>query len=69
VLTPSQLLSGVLVSGPSPPYDEDATGRPPTHTQHVEFRDDEFGTIVKEVNVVTTTSTVTTHKRYRIEDA
>ena len=42
-----------------------------THTQHTELESEEFGTIVKEVTVVTTTSTntVTTQKRYRIEDA
>jgi len=65
VLAPSQLLSETLGSGPSPPYDQDATGQPSTHTQHVE--DDGFGTIVNEVTVVT--STVTTRKRYRVEDA
>ena len=39
--------------------------------RHVESEKDGFGTIVNEVTVVTTnsTSTVTTRKRYRVEDA
>ena len=54
----------MLGPGPLPPYD----GHPPTHAQHAEFEHDEFGTIVNEVTVVTTNSTVTTRKRYRVED-
>ena len=57
-------------SGSLPSYsDGNTTGRPSTHTQRAEFERDEFGTIVNEVTVVTTTSTVTTHKRHRVEDA
>ncbi|KAF9641997.1 hypothetical protein BDM02DRAFT_3194118 [Thelephora ganbajun] len=62
VFTPSP-----LGSGPLPPYDEDPTGQSSTRTQHVESEHDEFGTIVKEVTVVT--STITTYKKYRVEDA
>jgi len=64
---PSQSLSETLGLGSLPSYDGDATGQSSTHTQHVESKDDEFGTIVNEVTVVT--STVTTRKRYRVEDA
>ena len=52
-----------------PSYDGDGIGQSSTHTQHAEPERDEFGTIVNEVTVVTTTSTVTTRKRYRVEDA
>ena len=58
----------MLGPGPLPPYDGRAVGQPPTHAQHAEFERDEFGTIVNEVTVVTTNSTVTTRKRYRVED-
>ena len=57
----------MLGPGPLPPYDGRAVGQP-THAQHAEFERDEFGTIVNEVTVVTTNSTVTTRKRYRVED-
>ena len=43
-----------------------AAGEPPIRAQHAELERDEFGTIVNEVTVLTTT--VTTHKRYRVED-
>jgi len=68
-LTPSRP-SETLGSGSLPPYDGDATGQSSTHAQHAESEQDEFGTIVNEVTVVTTnsTSTVTTRKRYRVED-
>ncbi|KAF9649749.1 hypothetical protein BDM02DRAFT_3113172 [Thelephora ganbajun] len=68
--TPSQPSSATLGSGSLPPYDGDAAGQSSTCTQHTESEHDEFGTIVKEVTVVTTTSTstVTTHKKYRVED-
>ena len=56
-------------SGPLPSYDEDATGQSSTRARHVEFEQDGFGTIVDEVTVVTTNSTVTTRKRYRAGDA
>jgi hypothetical protein len=55
-------------SGSLPPYDGDA-GQSSTRAQHTESEYDEFGTVVNEVTVVTTTSTVTTRKRYRVEDA
>ena len=56
-------------SGPLPSYNGDATGQSSTRARHVEFEQDEFGTIVDEVTVVTTNSTVTTRKRYRAGDA
>ena len=62
----SQSPSGTLGSGPLPPYTEETLGRSSTH---IESEQDEFGTIVNEVIVVTTTSTVTTRKKYRVEDA
>ena len=54
----------------SPSYDGRATGPEPpsTRVQHIGPERDEFGTIVNEVTTVTTTSTVTTHKRYQVED-
>ncbi|KAF9780972.1 hypothetical protein BJ322DRAFT_289453 [Thelephora terrestris] len=69
-IPPSQLLSEILGSGSPPTYDGYvAEPESPTHTQHIEYRREEFGTIVNEVTVVTTNSTVTTRKRYRVEDA
>ena len=65
VFTPSPETIG---SCPLPPYDGDTAGRFSTHAQHAETERDEFGTIVNEVTVVTTTSTVTTRNRYRVED-
>ena len=69
--TPSPSSSENLGSGPLPSYDEDATRQSSARARHAEFERDEFGTIVNEVTVVTTnsTSTVTTRKRYRVEDA
>ena len=60
-----------LDAGPLPPYDEDTTRQSSTRTQRLESEHDEFGTVVNEVTVVTTVtkSTVTTHKKYRVEDA
>jgi len=49
-----------------PPY-EGGTGQSSTHVQHTESEHDELGTVVDEVTVVTTT--VTTRKRHRVEDA
>ena len=71
VPTPSQPPSETFDSGLPPSYHGDATGQSSTYTQHTESEHDEFGTIVSEVTVVTTnsTSTVTTRKRYRVEDA
>ena len=66
-LAPSQLLSETLGSDSLPSYDGDVTGQSSTRAQHVEPEHDEFGTIVNEV--IVTTTTVTTRKRYRVEDA
>ena len=66
VVTPSQLLSETLGSDSLPSYDRSTIGQSSTHTQHTEAEDDELGTVVNEVTVVTTT--VTTRKRYRVED-
>lgn len=49
-----------------PSYDGDKGGSF-TRTQHAESESDELGTFVNEVTVVTTT--VTTRKRFRVEDA
>ena len=67
-LTPAQLLSDTLGSGSLPPYcDGHPTGQTSTtHVQRDDSERDEFGTMVNEVTVVTTTSTVTTRKRYRV---
>ena len=66
-VTPSQSLSETLGSDSLPSYDRSTIGQSSTHTQHTEAEDDELGTVVNEVTVVTTT--VTTRKRYRVEDA
>lgn len=52
----------------SPLYEEGPTGQSSTRTKHAESEKDEFGTIVTEVTVVTTKSTVTTRKKYRVGD-
>ena len=67
----SQSPSEAVGSGSLPPYIEDTTGQSSTSTQRVGSEHDGFGTIVNEVTVVTTVtnSTITTHKRYRVEDA
>ena len=59
--------SKALGSGSPPLYDGGAAGQSSTHAQHAESEYDELGTIVNEVTVVTTT--VTTRRRYRVEDA
>jgi len=59
---PSRSSSGIPVSGLPPSYDGDATGESPARAQRTDFERDDFGTIVTEV------TTVTTRKRYRIED-
>ena len=69
-VSPSQLLPDRLGSIPPPTYEGHMTEPDsPTHVRRVESEHEEFGTIVNEVTVVTTTSTVTTRKRYRVEDA
>jgi len=65
VPTPLRSSSETLESGSLPPYGD--AGQSSTRAQHVELERGELGTIVNEVAVVTTT--VTTHKRYRVEDA
>ena len=67
VFAPAELLSERLGSDPLPSYGGDTNGQPSTRAEHVESEYDEFGTIVNEVTV--TTTTVTTRKRYRVEDA
>ncbi|KAF9641838.1 hypothetical protein BDM02DRAFT_3125025 [Thelephora ganbajun] len=67
VFASSQSSSGTPGSGSLPSYDGDTTGQSSTHTQRVESDHDESGMIVKAVTVVTTT--ITTHKKYRTEDA
>ena len=68
-LIPVKIEQESLGSGFPPSYDGDATRQPSTHAQRTDSENDEFGTIVNEVTVVTTNSTVTTRKRYRAEDA
>lgn len=63
----SQLPSEPLGSGPLPPYNEGTTGQSSTRAHRMESEHDEFGTIVHEVTVVT--STITTRKKYRVEDS
>lgn len=48
-----------------PSYDGDGSGQ--SSTQRAESEHDDFGTIVTEVT--TSTTVVTTRKRYRVEDA
>ena len=61
----SQMLSDRPASGSPPTYAGHATEpESSTRTGHVESEHGEFGTIVDEVTVVTTT----TRKRYRVED-
>ena len=62
-LTPLQSLSETLGSGSLPSYDGDATGQSSTRAQHAESERDDFGTIVTEV------TTITTRRRYRVEDS
>lgn len=65
---PSRSSSETLGLGSLPSYDGDATGQSSTRILRVESEHGEFGTVVNEVTVVTTNSTVTTHKKYRAED-
>ena len=55
-----------LEQGSLPSY-EGVGGQSSTRAQNMEFERDELGTVVNEVTVVTTTAT--TRKRYRVEDA
>jgi hypothetical protein len=61
-VTPSQPLSKTTGSDSLPSYDGGTTGQSSAHTQRTESERDDFGTIVTEV------TTVTTRKRYRVED-
>jgi hypothetical protein len=61
--TPSRSLSETLSLGSLPSYDGDAAGQPSTRAQYAESERDDLGTIVTEV------TTVTTRRRYRVEDA
>jgi len=63
--TPLRPSSETLESGSLPPYGD--AGQSSTRAQHVELERGELGTIVNEFTVATTT--VTTHKRYRVEEA
>jgi hypothetical protein len=58
--TPSQ--SSSETSGSPPSYGGDATGQSSTRAHHAESERDDFGTVVTEV------TTVTTRRRYRVED-
>ena len=60
---PSQPSPETLGSGSLPSYNGDPTERSSTRAQHGESERDDFGTIVTEV------TTVTTRRRYRVEDA
>lgn len=64
MFAPSLSLSGNPGLGTLPSYDGVVAGKSTTRAQHVEPEDDELGTIVNEVTVVTTT----TRKRYRVAE-
>ena len=49
-------------SGSLPSYDGDATGQSSARAQHAEYERDDFGTVVTEV------TTITTRKKYRVQD-
>ena len=67
----SQSPSEAPAQGPISPQDGDASRQSSTRDQRVELEHDEFGTVVNQATVVTTVtnSTITTHKRYLVEDA
>ena len=54
--------SETLGPGTLPSYDGGTTGQSSAHAQHTESERDDFGTIVTEV------TTVTTRRKYRVED-
>jgi hypothetical protein len=60
--TSSQSLAEAPGSGSLPPYHLDTTGQSSIRGQQAEYERDDFGTIVTEV------TTITTRKRYRVED-
>ena len=47
---------------PLPPLFEGVGGLPSTQTQRTEFENDDFGTVVTEVTIVTT------RKKYRVQE-
>lgn len=53
----------IAEQGFPPLYEEEAIGQPPPQVRRVELERDDFGTTVTEV------TTVTTRKKYRVEDA
>jgi len=57
-----QSLPEQLGLGSLPSYEGDAAGQSFSHAQRVESERDDLGTVVTEVNIVTT------RKRYRVED-
>ena len=63
LFTSSQPTSRTFDSVSPPSYNGEISGQSSTHAQRVESEGDDFGTIVTEV------TTVTTRKRYRVEDA
>ena len=62
----SQCSSFRTLESVSPPSYEGDVGQSSTSAQRTELETDELGTVVNEVTVVTTT--VTTRKKYRVED-
>jgi len=67
IFAPPQLSPETFGSTFPPSYNGDAPRQSSTYAQHAESEYGEFGTVVNEVTVVT--STVTAHKRYKVEDA
>jgi len=63
---PPQMSSETPSPAFPPSYNGDVPGQSSTYAQHTESEYGEFGTVVNEVTVVT--STVTTRKRYKVED-
>ena len=62
--TPSHSSTETFGLGSLPSYDVGAAGQSSARTQHTEESErDDFGTIVTEV------TTITTRRRYRVEDA
>ena len=64
--TPPRPSSATPGSGSLPSYDGDGSGQSSTRGQHVESERDDYGTIITEFT--TTTTVVTSRKKYRVED-
>lgn len=66
---PSRSFPEADVSASLPPYVEDPIEQS-SRTEHMESEQDEFGTTVTKVTVITTVTknTVTTRKKYRVEN-